>query len=36
MNSLIKTILIKLASLQNVNKSLWEGVPDLKKAVENE
>jgi len=27
--------LSKLASLQNVNKSLWEGVPDLKKAAEN-
>jgi PadR family transcriptional regulator PadR len=26
----------KLASLQKVNRSLWEGIPDLKKAVENE
>ncbi|HHF51779.1 MAG TPA: hypothetical protein ENL46_03730 [Candidatus Aminicenantes bacterium] len=25
----------KLASLQKVNQSLWEGVPDLKKAAEN-
>lgn len=26
----------KLISVQNVNKTLWEGVPDLKKAIKNE